>query len=126
MSDLVEFRSLKNLITVAEEGNITRAAKRLYISQPCLSGQMKHLEEALQVSLFVRDSAGVRATPAAEILIAGSRHLLKLRDDLLATTRARAQCFIPAYAPRLLFLCGSRSLRDGVLNPYIALPGVRD
>ncbi len=88
MSDLVEFRSLKNLIAVAEEGNITRAAKRLYISQPCLSGQMKHLEEALQVSLLVRDSAGVRATPAAEILIAGSRHLLKLRDDLLATTRA--------------------------------------
>ncbi len=63
MSDLIDFRSLKNLIAVAEEGNITCASKRLYISQPCLSGQMKQLEEALQVSLLVRDSAGVRATP---------------------------------------------------------------
>ena len=75
MSDLIEFRGLKNLIAVAEEGNITRAAKRLYISQSCLSGQMKHLEESLQVSLLIRDSAGVTATPAADILIAGSRQL---------------------------------------------------
>lgn len=96
MSDLVEFRGLKNLIAVAEEGNITRASKRLYISQPCLSGQMKQLEEALQVSLLVRDSSGVRVTPAAEILIAGSRHLLKLRDDLLAMTRAaHSVSFLP-------------------------------
>ena len=88
MSDLVDLRKLKNLIAVAEEGNITRAAKRLYLSQPALSAQMKDLEEAVQVSLLVRDRKGVRATPAAEILIAGGRHLLKLRDDLLATARA--------------------------------------
>jgi len=88
MSDLVEFRKLKNLIAVVEEGNITRAAKRVYLSQPALSAQMKDLEEELQVSLLVRDRNGVKATAAAEILIAGSRHLLKLRDDLLATTRA--------------------------------------
>lgn len=96
MSDLIEFRGLKNLIAVAEEGNITRAAKRLYISQSCLSGQMKHLEESLQVSLLIRDSAGVTATPAADILIAGSRHLLKLRDDLFALTRAaHSVAFLP-------------------------------
>lgn len=96
MSDLIELRSLKNLIAVVEEGNISRAAKRLYISQSCLSGQMKYLEEALQVSLLVRDNAGVHATAAAEILIAGSRHLLKLRDDLLVTTRAaNSVSFLP-------------------------------
>jgi DNA-binding transcriptional LysR family regulator len=95
MSDLIEFRGLKNLIAVVEEGNITRAAKRLYISQSCLSGQMKYLEEAIQVCLLVRDSAGVRAIPAAEILIAGGRHLLKLRDDLLATTRAAHSVAFP-------------------------------
>ena len=88
ISDLIELRYLKNLIAVAEEGNISRAAKLLYISQPCLSGQMKHLEEALQVTLLVRDNSGVQATPAAEILIAGGRHLLVLRDELCAATRA--------------------------------------
>src|ERR1017187_4428208 len=96
MSDLVDLRKLKNLIAVAEEGNITRAAKRLYLSQPALSAQMKDLEEAVQVSLLVRDRKGVRATPAAEILIAGGRHLLKLRDDLLATARAaHSVSFLP-------------------------------
>jgi len=88
MSDRVEFRNLKNLIAVVEAGNITRAAKQLYLSQPALSTQIKDLEEELQVPLLVRDRKGVRATPAAEILIAGGRELLKLRDDLVATARA--------------------------------------
>jgi len=88
MSDLIELRHLKNFIAVAEAGNISRAAENLFISQSCLSGQMKQLEEAAQVCLLVRHSGGVQATPAAEILIAGSKHILKLRDDLLAATRS--------------------------------------
>jgi len=57
---------------------------------------MKHLEEALQVTLLIRDNAGVHATPAAEILIAGGRHLLGLRDELCATTRAaHSVSFVP-------------------------------
>jgi DNA-binding transcriptional LysR family regulator len=88
MSDLIELRHLKNFIAVAEAGNISRAAENLFISQSCLSGQMKQLEEAAQVCLLVRHSGGVQATPAAEILIAGSKHILKLRDDLLIATRS--------------------------------------
>ena len=87
MSDLVEFRKLKNLIAVADEGNITRAAKRLYLSQPTLSTQIKDLEEVLQVPLLVRNSKGVRTTPSAEILIAGGRELIRLRDALIVTAR---------------------------------------
>jgi DNA-binding transcriptional LysR family regulator len=88
MSDPIDLRHLRNLTVVAAEGNISRAATRLYISQPCLSGQMKQLEETAQVGLLVRHSGGVRATPAAEILIAGSKHILKLCDDLLAAARS--------------------------------------
>src|SRR5665213_3602224 len=88
MSDLIELRHLKNFIAVAEAGNISRAAETLFISQSCLSGQMKQLEEAAQVCLLVRHSGGVHATPAAEILIAGSKQILKLRDDLLTATRS--------------------------------------
>jgi DNA-binding transcriptional LysR family regulator len=88
MSDLIELRHLKNFIAVAEAGNISRAAEILFISQSCLSGQMKQLEEAAQVCLLVRHSGGVHATPAAKILIAGSKHILKLRDDLLTATRS--------------------------------------
>lgn len=88
MSDPIDLRHLKNLTVVAAEGNISRAAIRLYVSQSCLSGQMKHLEETAQVGLLVRHSGGVRATPAAEILIAGSKHILKLCDDLLEAARS--------------------------------------
>ena len=88
MSDLVELKKLKNLIAVAEAGNISIAAKRLYLSQPSLSIQIKDLEDVLQVPLLVRDHKGVRATPAAEILITGGRELLRMRDALIETARA--------------------------------------
>ncbi|MEO7028143.1 MAG: LysR family transcriptional regulator [Acidobacteriaceae bacterium] len=88
ISDIVEFQKFKNLIAVAEAGNITLAAERLYLSQPALSKQMKDFEDELQFPLLIRHGKGVTATPAAEILITGGRELLKLRDDLIATARA--------------------------------------
>jgi len=51
MSDLVELKKLKNLIAIAEAGNISVAAKRLYLSQPSLSIQIKDLEDVMQVPL---------------------------------------------------------------------------
>jgi len=88
LSDPIELRHLKNLTVVAEEGNISRAAIRLYISQSSLSQQMKQLEESAQTCLLVRHHGGVHATPAAEILIAGNKHLVKICDDLLAAARS--------------------------------------
>ena len=88
MSDLIELRHLKNFIAVAKAGNISRAAESLFISQSCLSEQMKQLEEAAQVNLLVRHHGGVHATPAAAILIAGSKQVIKLLDDVLTATRS--------------------------------------
>lgn len=87
MSDLVDLKKLKHLIAVAEAGNMTAAAKVLYLSQPSLSIQIKDLEEVLQVPLLMRDHKGVRPTPAAQILITGGRELIRLRDALIATAR---------------------------------------
>jgi LysR family hydrogen peroxide-inducible transcriptional activator len=87
MADIVEFQRFKNLIAVVEAGTITLAAEHLHISQPALSKQMKVLEEELQVPLLVRHGKGVSATAAAEVLITGGRHLLKLRDDLISSAR---------------------------------------
>ena len=96
MSNPIDLRHLKNLTIVVQEGNISRAAIRLYISQSWLSGQMKHLEETAQVGLLVRHSGGVRATAAAEIMIAVSKHIVKLCDDLLAAARcAEMVVFLP-------------------------------
>ena len=88
MPDPIELRHLKNLTVVAEEGNISKAALRLFISQSSLSQQMKQLEESAQACLLVRHHGGVRATPAAEILIAGNKQIIKLYNELLIAARS--------------------------------------
>src|SRR5665213_151926 len=75
MSDRLEFRHLKYLIAVAEEENISRAARRLYLAQPSLSDQLKKLEEALLLDILIRDSKGVQMTEAGNVLILGARNI---------------------------------------------------
>lgn len=60
--------SYKVFYTVANTGNISRAAKELYISQPAISKSIQKLEEGLGVTLFERSSRGVALTEAGEIL----------------------------------------------------------
>lgn len=59
---------MKHFYTIAEEGNISKAAKRLNIAQTPLSKQMKQLEENLGVQLFERGSRRVRLTEAGHLL----------------------------------------------------------
>ena len=87
MSDRLDFRHLKYLIAVAEEKNISRAAKRLFLAQPSLSIQLKSIEDELSIELLVRVPKGVKLTPAAEVLIAGARKMLALRDEVIAAAR---------------------------------------
>jgi DNA-binding transcriptional LysR family regulator len=120
MPDPIDLRHLKNLSVVAEEGNITRAAIRLFISQPGLSEQMKQLAQAAQVGLLVRHNNGVRTTAAAEILIAGSKHILQLCDDLLAAARStETVAFLPMRLGFSLFV--DHSLFETVCSTHTAL-----
>lgn len=53
---------------VAETGNISRAARELYISQPAISKAISKLEESLNTTLFLRNSRGVTLTTEGAIL----------------------------------------------------------
>lgn len=60
---------LKYVITVAEEKSITKAAKKLYISQPSLSLSIRSIEDSLGVELFVRGKNSVTLTPAGQAYV---------------------------------------------------------
>lgn len=91
ISDLIEFRHLRYLIAVAEELNISHAARRLFLAQPSLSIQLKSMEDALSIELLIRVPKGVKLTPAAEVLIAGAKQIIALRDEVIAATLASHQ-----------------------------------
>ena len=81
----MEFRQLRYFVAIAEEGSLSRAARRLHVSQPPLSTQIKSLEEELGVRLFERGNRGVSLTAA------GSTFLLEVRAALTRLERARGQ-----------------------------------
>jgi DNA-binding transcriptional LysR family regulator len=65
----VHGRDLRYFVTVAEELHFTRAAERLYLSQPALSKQIRMLERQLGAELFERGRPGVALTPVGVALL---------------------------------------------------------
>ena len=86
----MELKQLSYFVAVAEEGSITAAARRLYISQPPLSTQMKLLEQELGCQLFERGRSAIRLTEQGAILYRHALTLLEIsraaRDEVLSST----------------------------------------
>ncbi|MFE9704399.1 LysR family transcriptional regulator [Streptomyces sp. NPDC005930] len=76
MTTDVHVRELRYFATVAEELHFTRAAERLYVSQPALSKQIRALERQLGAELFRRDPQGVTLTEAGAALLPHARRVL--------------------------------------------------
>jgi DNA-binding transcriptional LysR family regulator len=77
MTTDVHVRDLRYFVTVAEELHFTRAAARLYVSQPALSKQIRALERQLGVELLRRDRRGVALTEAGAALLPHARQVLE-------------------------------------------------
>jgi DNA-binding transcriptional LysR family regulator len=86
----VELRLVRYFVAVAQEGNVTRAAERLHISQPSLSAAVRQLEAQLGVSLLERSGREIALTPAGELLRDRGAELLDHAEDVVAAVRDRA------------------------------------
>jgi len=103
MSDLLEFRLLKYIAMIAETGNFTRAAEKLYLAQPSLSEQIKNLEEGLGIEIFERGRNRVEPTPAGLILVNYAKEAVRTRNETVKAARAIHQGEVPPL--RLGFSC---------------------
>ncbi|MFL0570236.1 LysR family transcriptional regulator [Priestia megaterium] len=80
----MEFRVLRYFLTVAREGNITRAADFLHVTQPTLSRQLKDLEQELDKKLFIRSSHSVILTDEGMLLRNRAEEIVNMMDKLEA------------------------------------------
>ncbi len=76
----MELRVLRYFLMVAQEGNITKAARLLHVTQPTVSRQLMQLEEELGVALFHRDNYHVTLTEEGALLKRRAQELLELAD----------------------------------------------
>ena len=86
----MDYSGLRAFVTVAREGNLTRAAERLFVTQPALSLQLKKLHESIGVMLFERRPRGMRLTEAGQKLLpAAERALTAAAEFRAAATRLK-------------------------------------
>jgi len=80
----MEIYQLKTFVAVATEGNLTRAAERVFTSPPAVSAQLKALEDEFGVRLFERSARGMTLTQAGERLLAEARRTLSAAQAMQA------------------------------------------
>jgi DNA-binding transcriptional LysR family regulator len=99
----MELRQLRYFVAVAEDGNISRAAKRIFLTQPALSRQIKALEDEIGVCLLKREAHSIRLTPVGEAMLREARELLQHAGQVLERVRAagRGVRLRIGYAPSL-------------------------
>lgn len=70
-------QQLRYIVTVAETGNITEAARRLFISQPSLTNSIHELEKEMQITIFNRTNKGVSVSNEGDIFLSYARQVLE-------------------------------------------------
>lgn len=87
MANPIDLRALRAFVTVAREGNVTRASEQLYLTQPAISVQLKRLAQETGVTLFHRTANGLELTPNGALLAAKAEQVLAAAVDFSHTAR---------------------------------------
>lgn len=117
----LDLNLLRVFVVVAETGSVTKAAARLYITQPGVSAALRRLATATGATLFVREGRGLALTGEGERLLAAVRpHLQGLVEASLAPTK-----FDLRSSDRLIRV-GLSDMTEGLIVPGLLAAFARD
>lgn len=88
---MIENYLLEQLLTFNEEKSLSKAARKLNISQPALSKSMKKLEKTIGVTLFNRTSNSIKLNDAGQVAVKYAKRAIKSNQAIIENTRAFAQ-----------------------------------
>ena len=101
----MDTKLIEYVIAIAEEKSLSKAAERLYLSQPALSQRLKKLEDELGTKLFTRERDGLTLTDAGRIYINGGHSILQIKREALRKISSLAH----GSKNSLRFTCASSS-----------------
>ena len=115
---------LRYFWAVAREGNLTRAAGRLNVSQSAVSVQIRKLEDALGTVLFERRGRGLELTNAGRVALDYADRIFSLGDELLHALESEGRRAERTVRVGVLATL-SRNFQIGFLSPLVNRPGTR-
>ncbi|MBO6310318.1 MAG: LysR family transcriptional regulator [Oribacterium sp.] len=76
----MDTKLIEYMIKIADEGSITKAAEKLFITQSALSQQLQKLEKEVGTPLFIRNKAAWAPTPEGQIYLENAREMLRIKQ----------------------------------------------
>jgi DNA-binding transcriptional LysR family regulator len=122
----MEIYQLKTFVAVAAEGNLTRAAERVFTSPPAVSAQLKALEDELGVRLFDRTTRGMTLTAAGDRLLQEARRTIAAAQAMQATAaqlrgEARGVVRMGAVSDPVALRLGNVFVRLAERHPHVTV-----
>jgi LysR family transcriptional activator of nhaA len=120
----LNYRHLYYFWMVAAEGNLTRVAERLHVSQSALSTQIRQLEEQMGHALFLRESRALKLTEMGHLVLDYAENIFAMGSELIETIAAgtghASQCLRVGGVATL-----SRNFQENFLRPAMGLENVK-
>lgn len=121
----MDLRQLRYFLVIAEEGQISRAAKRLHMAQPPLSYQLKLLESEVGTCLLERGSRKNKLTDAGRLLQQRAEQILELVNLTLAQLRDMSSGVSGTLSIGTLASAGTTFLPELLLRFHEQYPGIQ-